>query len=231
MRRFSLPGLRLLGGSQWATGGASALAHLPAIPTFQELRPAIEGELRRSRRYERPLAVLVVTADVSVGSARKGTNGAGHHGNGANGAGVSNGAGVRHDEESDARSYPPPSAPIASVEQPLHWAQLRVQLLGSVLCGTLRESDIVGYAVDVNEFVALLPECDDPAARRTLVRLDALYFDRIGIGLRAGLAVFPRDGLTLDDLVVHARRVRARIHHAVTARGDEDHNGNGAART
>jgi hypothetical protein len=230
MRRFSLPGLRLLGGSQWATGGAPALAHLPTIPTFQELRPAIEGELRRSRRYERPLAVLVVAPDASVASAVNGTKSLGHHTNGANGARDRNGVGVRYGRELDAHPHSEPSAPVA-VEQPLHWAQLRVQLLGSVLCGTLRESDIVGYAVDVNEFVALLPECDDPAARRTIARLNALYVSRIGIGLRAGLALFPRDGLTLDDLVIHARSARGLIDHVVTAGGDERHNGNGGAIT
>lgn len=227
MRRFSLPGLRLLGASQWATGGPAALAHLPTTPTFQELRPAIEGELRRSRRYERPLAVLVIAADIEAVSVLNGTRGVGDHSNGIDGASKSNGVGVRHDSEPlGAQSYAFTTGLGAAVEQPLYWAQLRFQMLGAVLCGTLRESDIVCYAVEVDEFVALLPECDESAARRAIGRLHALYFSRMGSGLRAGLAVFPRDGLTLDDLVIYAREARALATQVSTA---PNHNGHGAA--
>jgi hypothetical protein len=227
MRRFSLPGFRLLGGSQWANGGASALAHLPTTPTFQELRPAIEGELRRSRRYERPLAVLVIAPSIDAVSAGNGTRGAGDHSNGTNGAAKSNGVGGRHDSETlVAHSYALTTGLPAPAQQPLYWAQLRLQLLGSVLCGTLRESDIVGYAVEVDEFVALLPECDESAARRAISRLHALYFGRTGSGLRAGLAVFPRDGLTLDDLVIYARQAYVLAAQVSAA---PNHNGHGAA--
>jgi hypothetical protein len=230
MRRFSLPDLRLLGGARWAAGGAPVLAQLPTIPTFQELRPAIDGELRRSRRYERPLSVLVIAPEGEPSSVPSGTNGGGGHTNGPNGARNSNG-GVRD----DAGSLVAQSGSLLTPElldagaRPLYWAQLRFQLLGSVLCGTLRESDIVGYAVEVHEFVALLPECDDAAARRTVARLRELYFSRVGTGLRAGMAVYPRDGLTLDDLVAHARRARASVDHRATMHADEDHNGHGAA--
>lgn len=46
-----------------ALGLASREAHAPravdGVPTFQELRPLFERELRRARRYERPFSILV----------------------------------------------------------------------------------------------------------------------------------------------------------------------------
>jgi hypothetical protein len=87
----------------------------------------------------------------------------------------------------------------------IYSAQLRFLLLGSLLCGTLRETDVVSYAAEHHEFFALLPECDITAARQAVERLHTLYVGRTGTGLRAGAAVYPRDGLTLDALVDHAR--------------------------
>src|SRR5918999_4082830 len=82
MRRFSLPDLRRLGGERWTTGSAFALAQLPAVPTFQELRPALEGELRRSRRYERPLALLVVLPSLDPVHAVNGNGASSQNGHG-----------------------------------------------------------------------------------------------------------------------------------------------------
>jgi hypothetical protein len=186
------------------------LAQLPTIPTFQELRPALDGELRRSRRYERPLAVLVVVPDVGPplngngkGNGAHAHNGNGAHAHGGNGAHHTNGAG-------NGRAPYGAGDDIANgVLRPLYWAQLRFLMLGSLLCGTLRESDVVTYAADVHEFVALLPECKGDAARQTVERLHHIYSSRMGIGLRAGMAVYPADGLTLDDLLDHARRALA----------------------
>jgi hypothetical protein len=218
MRRISLPELRRLGALRWTVGATPALAQLPTILTLQELRPALEGELRRSRRYERPLAVVVVVpADDSVASA----NGNGHRAYSDNGTpelhGAERGSGAPGDREI-----------AGALVQPLFWAQLRWLALGSLLCGTLRESDIVSYAAERHDFVALLPECDDAAARRAVERLRQLYVSRMGIGLRAGTAVYPTEGLTLDNLIEHARRVlaqapngRARVNGGATNNGTE----------
>jgi hypothetical protein len=216
MRRLSLPELRRLGAERWTAGSTPVLAQLPTIPTFQELRPALEGELRRSRRYERPLAVLVVVPDLGPPLAGAGHftgdgtgNGRGH-GNG-NGSNAPNGNGAHHANGSgNGRTAHSAGSDIANgVLRPLYWAQLRFLMLGSLLCGTLRESDVVSYAADVHEFVALLPECKGDAARQTVERLHQIYSSRMGTGLRAGMAVYPADGLTLDNLLEHARRALA----------------------
>ena len=216
MRRISLPELRRLGGARWTAGGSAALAHLPTIPTFQELRPALEGELRRSRRYERVLSILVVLPAVDQLPSSNGNGHHSHNGSGGNGASTAtNGASARGDHEiADA------------VERPLFWAQLRFLMLGSLLCGTLRESDVVAYAAEVHQFVALLPECDRAAAHRAIDRLHQLYATRMGTGLRVGVATYPVDGLTLDDLVEKARAALTEepVKHSLLT------NGNGTVR-
>jgi hypothetical protein len=221
MRRISLPELRRLGGARWTGGATPPLAQLPSIPTFQELRPALDGELRRSRRYERPLSLLVVVPAVDqlppLGNGVRPHNGNGN-GNGHD-AGDSHANGGGHGAPGDHE--------IAdAVMRPLFWAQLRFLMLGSLLCGTLRESDVVSYAAEFHQFVALLPECDRAAAHRTLDRLHQLYATRMGIGLRVGVAAYPADGLTLDDLLEHARVALAHepIRHTLLT-----NNGNGAA--
>jgi hypothetical protein len=222
MRRLSLPELRRLGAERWIAGGTPTLAQLPTLPTFQELRPAFDGELRRSRRYERPLSVLVVVPDVEPHGIANGNgwgNGNGHSAN-AERNGNGNGAGNGGSSSLAARELG------NGAVRPLYWAQIRFLMLGSLLCGTLRESDIVSYAADVNEFVALLPECNGAAARQAIERLHQVYAARMGIGLRGGMAVYPADGLTLDDLLGHARRTLAAQPMAQTI---ASHNGNGGA--
>lgn len=227
MRRLSLPELRRLGGERWTAGGSPLLAQLPMIPTFQELRPALDGELRRSRRYERPLAVLVVVPDVEPlptvngnGSANGNgaANGTGARTHGGNGAHDPNGAGNGGSGGNGGHEI--------NAIVPVYWAQLRFLMLGSLLCGTLRESDVVSYAAELHEFVALLPECTGAAARQAVERLHLVYSNRMAIGVRAGIAVYPADGLTLDDLLDHARRALA-----LTPMGQAimNHNGNGGA--
>jgi hypothetical protein len=227
MRRLSLPELRRLGGERWTVGGSPLLAQLPMIPTFQELRPALDGELRRSRRYERPLAVLVVVPDVEPlptvnGNGSSNTHGAanvaGARAHGGNGAHDPNGAGNGGSGGNGGHE-------INSAIVPVYWAQLRFLVLGSLLCGTLRESDVVSYAAELHEFVALLPECTGVAARQAVERLHQVYSNRMAIGVRAGIAVYPADGLTLDDLLDHARAALALVPIGQTI----NHNGNGAA--
>lgn len=186
MRRFTLPDLRLYNSQQWAAGDSALRGRLASILTFQELRPALEGELRRSRRYERPLALLTLVPDVTTPPpfARTAT------GNG-------NGDGNGHGDDSGNGRHPLAASPYAT--------QLRFLLLGSILCGTLRESDIVGYDAERHEFCALLPECDTASATGMVTRLHRTYLERTGDGVRAGIARFPEDGLTLDDLLAQAR--------------------------
>lgn len=218
MRRFTLPDLRLHVGQQWASGEHALRGRLSAILTFQELRPAFEGELRRSRRYERPLTLVTLVPEVAGGAAGRPNPGPANAGAPRNGTGngngidSGNGSGNGNGHGNGARSGDPHavrySGIVASVFSPAtspYTAQLRFLLLGSILCGTLRESDIVGYVAERHEFCALLPECDAVAARRMVERLHRIYFSRTGDGVRAGIALFPDDGLTLDDLLAQAR--------------------------
>jgi GGDEF domain-containing protein len=135
-------------------GGPLGLADAGALPTFHELLPLFERELRRARRYERPLSVLVLAFETV---------------------------------------------------EPIHIAQLRVLHLGALLRDTLRESDLVAYAAESQEFVAVLPETDSVAAEQSAKRIHRLLVSRMATGLRAAVAVFPHGGLTLDDLVARAR--------------------------
>jgi hypothetical protein len=215
VRGFSLPELRRLARIGEPSGESSFLARLPGIPTFRELRPALDIELRRSRRYERPLTALVVVPDIiplhwaeqngspvpdytpdAGGVFARAGRGRTRSDNG-NGAAAS--GGDKKALEAEQRT-----AEVASIWT-IYSTQLRFLLLGSLLAGALRECDIVSYAAEHHEFFALLPECDIAAARQAVERLHTLYVRRTGTGLQAGAAVYPRDGLTLDALMDHAR--------------------------
>jgi hypothetical protein len=158
------------------TGPATAVSPLfvaaGGVPTFQELRPQLERELRRARRYERPLG-LVVFALEPVYGVRDGRGG----GNGTDAAGAGGAAGTRY------------------------VAQLEFLHLALLLRDTLRESDIISYAPETREFLALLPEADQKATEQAAERVHRIIQPRLTSGVRANHASYPRDGLTLDDLV------------------------------
>ncbi len=80
-------------------------------------------------------------------------------------------------------------------------------LLGSLVRDSLRESDIIAFAPDDQLYVAFLSESDDVAARHTARRFRQAYQERTKSTLRVGMAQFPADGFTIDDLVDQARKV------------------------
>jgi hypothetical protein len=69
----------------------------------------------------------------------------------------------------------------------------------------LRETDIMCYQPTDGRFVLGLTESNGPAARLALERVQALFKERLRIDLAIGVAQFPSDGLTLEDLVDAAR--------------------------
>ncbi|MBA2244401.1 MAG: hypothetical protein H0W11_05570 [Gemmatimonadetes bacterium] len=141
------------------------------IPTYRQWLPRLEAELRRARRYERPLAVLVLSPEIF------GTeSGSGENGNSA--------------------------LPVPLLLQTAH---LVFFLLGSLLCDTMRESDIVTYAAEPHLYMIVLPEAGEAEARQAVRRLGVAFYDRVPVRLRAGIAEFPRDGLTIEDLFGRAR--------------------------
>lgn len=69
----------------------------------------------------------------------------------------------------------------------------------------LRETDIMCYQPADGRFVLGLTESEGAAARQALERVQTLFKSRLRIELAIGVAQFPQDGLTLDDLVASAR--------------------------
>ena len=75
---------------------------------------------------------------------------------------------------------------------------------GLIVAESVRDSDIVTYVPGDDRFVLVLAESDRSHALRTVKRLAALLHQRLDIHLQAGVAEFPSDGLTLDELVARA---------------------------
>jgi hypothetical protein len=224
MRRFSLKNLRPNG--IWRSAGEqSLLAEAAGVPSFQELRPLFERELRRARRYERPLSLLVLALDTgsvattgmpklsapdamlattvngSVNENGHGTsNGNGNGHSGANGSGQAVETPRTEGLRTSNLSGSEPASPLA-----IYSAQISSLVLGALLRGTLRESDLVGVVPELQEYVAILPESDHFAAEQTAERINRLLVNRMISGLRAGVAMYPAAGLTLDDLVASAQ--------------------------
>jgi two-component system, cell cycle response regulator len=163
MRLFPLK-LRARAGQPWGM-----LELTGSLPTFHELRPFMERELRRARRYERPLSVLVIALDPAP-------------------APTSSWLGARAEALRNEMA-----------------AQLSFFHMGSLLRDSLRETDMAGFVAETQEFVALLPEMELPAARRTAERLNGVFSRRTSAGVRIAAADFPSAGLTLPDILGSAR--------------------------
>jgi hypothetical protein len=219
VRGFSLPELRRLARIGEASVESSLLARLPGIPTFKELRSVLDTELRRSRRYERPLTAVVVVPDIiPLQWAERNGSRVPDYAPDARGVFTAGGRGRTRSDNGNGTSTKEDDKGVLATGQKaaevesvwvIYSTQLRFLLLGSLLRGALRECDVVCYAADHHEFFALLPECDIAAARQAVERLHTLYTARTGTGLRAGAAAYPRDGLTLDALRDHARHILA----------------------
>jgi hypothetical protein len=85
-------------------------------------------------------------------------------------------------------------------------SQVAAIVFGSVLLETLRESDLVTYVAVQNQYAILLTESTKEQAQKAIERLGSLYYQRTQDRLRAGIAEFPDDALTLEELVVSAQR-------------------------
>jgi hypothetical protein len=171
------------------------LKRLPeVVPLYAEMRPVLQAELGRSRRYERPLAILAVTLDHPLVFRPHGGASSSRWSNGRSGR-----PGLLTWPEAD-------------------WVIARVNLmvLGELLKGNLRECDIVTYSVSSQRYIVALPECDAPAAHRAVDRLVRVLGERTAAAARAGVAAYPLDGLTLEDLVAAAER---RLLDAVGSQG------------
>lgn len=134
------------------------------LPTYRKWLDVLHRELNRARRYQHPLAVVVIRLA--------------EHGS--------------LDDTSRERT------------SPSRRRQLATMRAGILMGELLRDTDVVTYDPADNRFVLLLTETDPGQARAAVARLDALVLERAGARLRAGIAMFPQDGLITEDLVMLA---------------------------
>lgn len=169
--------------------------HVTAVvPLLQKLRPLCESELRRARRYQRPLSLMIFALDAAV---------ADHESSGSAPVTATRGNGNGH----------APHNGHAAGAEALHGAAARTNrteqciLLGQLLQEVLRETDLPGYEPATQEFVALLPEADSSAADEAGERIRRLWSALPGaFNLTIGMATYPEGGLLLEDLMDSARR-------------------------
>jgi hypothetical protein len=153
------------------TGEVRLALEAADIPSFWRTIHEAQGELRRCRRYEHPLSVLVVGVDSET---------------------------LRSVARSEGRSADPEAWFVRRFE----CAALLV--LGWILRDATREIDSVSYASESHNYVVVLPETDAPGARAAARRLSDLFEMRSSVALSVGVAAFPADGLTVEDLFHHA---------------------------
>lgn len=147
------------------------------IPSFRRSLPALTAEMARARRYGRPLAVVMLGLENDRLPE--------HIYNLVSDNGNDNGTGRQ----------------ILS-----RTTQLVSFVLGSILRDTLRESDIAAYHAAEDRYVLLLTESTRAQARDTVQRLNQLFHRRVHTDLRAGIAEFPIDGPTFDELIRRAQQ-------------------------
>jgi hypothetical protein len=133
------------------------------IPVYRQILPRAAVELRRARRYEQPLCVVLLSP----------------HGFLVEGA----------QAEMFPRSVP-----------------LLYALLGSFLRNSLRETDLLAAVPEDLLYALFLPQTGEPESLAAIHRLDGAFHRMTTSRLHHGIAVFPRNGLTLEDLFMFARR-------------------------
>jgi hypothetical protein len=83
-------------------------------------------------------------------------------------------------------------------------SQLTFFLAGAVLRDAVRGSDLVTYDARRDQYVILFTESTRLQTLQAAHRLQDLMYARTRLGMRIGLAEFPVDGLTLEDLITMA---------------------------
>jgi hypothetical protein len=93
-------------------------------------------------------------------------------------------------------------------------------VLGWILRDATREIDSVSYAAESHTYVIVLPETDAQGARAAAHRLSDLFEKRSSVALSVGVAAFPSDGLTVEDLFHHASAALERVIAGTNAPND-----------
>jgi hypothetical protein len=82
--------------------------------------------------------------------------------------------------------------------------QLTFFHVGAILRDAVRGSDLVTYDARHEQYVVLFTESTRLQTWQAARRLRLLLFTRTCLCVRIGLAEFPADGLTLEDLITMA---------------------------
>lgn len=91
-----------------------------------------------------------------------------------------------------------------SVETETKLPQMVALITAVALKEVVRCSDVVCYHAAENRFVLALPESDAEGARSAVDRIREHFRSRFQLGVQAGLAGFPADAYTLDELIATA---------------------------
>ena len=176
---FSLSGLLGRRSPEGLGDEAAFLASGEApVPELREGMPWFRSELDRARRYQRPLSLLMVTPYP--------------HRDDVPWAGSDRA--VPSSESEDKKRV------LLETRLP-HLASL---LVGSILARAVRGSDWVTHRTSDDRFVILLVEADQEVSLRAVGRIEDMVRDRAHLGLRVGIATFPEDGFTVNDLLGQA---------------------------
>ncbi len=172
-----------------AIEGSESLMEILAQGTFPhraiELDAAsdqIKNEFARSRRFHRPLSLIVVHAfskDTEV---------------------------VREMLKSLQRDV---------------LASLSIARIGQTIGEELRQTDLL-LRDHVGRYVVLCPETNKESSMFLAVRMSKIVEDRTGLQVNCGVASFPEEALTFDDLLDLAReRSRQAVSHNIVEKNEQ----------
>jgi len=132
---------------------------------IDEEHQRIKIELTRSRRYHRPLSLLVIEA-----------------------------------EEEEQQT---PREMLKGIQHDLH-KRFTSARIGQIIDDNIRQTDLV-LRDHRGRFVILCPETDLPSAAILARRISEIVIDRTSHKVLNGVAAFPEEALTFDDLLQKAR--------------------------
>lgn len=165
--------------SRLATGSQGAAHSALEIPSYGQALPRMMLELERARRFEHPLCVVVVGPHMPP---------------------------VRLTYAMMGSFLPWSAEPFP--QSPAEQLPTLLVHLGSFLRTQLRTIDVLATTADAQSYLLGLVETGRPGAELLLDRFRRGFRDYARASLQAGIAEFPHEGMTLEDLLEHAERER-----------------------
>lgn len=181
-----------------AEAASQLTAHAGQVLPFREARGRFGLEITRARRYRD--VVTLATVQSAPGPIYRQLRLA----------------------EAEAEGDP---VPQAGEEVPEEVQRLALALMSPLVRGSVRITDLVAYDANNDDHLILFTETSREEAQRPLERLRERVEARFAMDLQIGVAEFPEDGYTLDDLVERARGERAGPGGHLEAAGGEGGSG------